>query len=364
MTVLYDDIQLEIAAVSRRLLHAKSDTQRVLGLLDQQGADDYVFWTSAVSQGWTAITIPEEFGGLGLGLLELGLIAQASGATLVGAPFLTAGHGAAQALLHGASQTVKRDWLCRLASGDAKAAIAFGEGHSPLPRAPAVRFEDGRLHGVKRAVTGALGAQVALVLASRADDLVLVFAQLDDVHRSPIRSFDNSRLYGDLEFRSTPATLLAEGQEALELALRLLAEMAVVTAHEQTGGAETLLEMTCAYANSRKAFGQAVGAFQGVKHRLAELYALIEIARGNCIHAAATVSRPDLLTAAACARLSATEAYDTAARDSMQLHGAIGVTWDQGIHLHLRRARSLALEQGNAFFWEDLLAGELTGVRI
>ena len=75
-------------------------------------------------------------------------------------------------------------------------------------------------------------------------------------------------------------------------------------------------------------------------------------------------ARPDFLKAAAAARLSATEAYDTAARDCVQIHGGVGVTWEQGLHLHMRRARSLAVECGNMFAWEDVLARELTGVAL
>ena len=121
-----------------------------------------------------------------------------------------------------------------------------------------------------------------------------------------------------------------------------------MTAHEQTGGAEALMETARDYALTRRAFGQVIGAFQSVKHRIAELYGFIELARANCIHAASREGEVDFITAAAAARLSATEAYDTAARDGIQIHGGIGVTWEIGLHLHMRRARSLAIEQGNS----------------
>jgi acyl-CoA dehydrogenase len=121
------------------------------------------------------------------------------------------------------------------------------------------------------------------------------------------------------------------------------------------------MEIARDYAVTRKAFGQPIGAFQSIKHRIAELYGLVELARANCIHAAARVDRADFITAAAAARLSATEAYDTAARDCVQIHGGIGVTWEIGLHLHMRRSRSLALEQGNSLFWEDILVDRLAG---
>jgi acyl-CoA dehydrogenase len=151
------------------------------------------------------------------------------------------------------------------------------------------------------------------------------------------------------------------GERAAALAREVLARMAVVTAHEQVGGAGALLAIAREYAVTRKAFGQPIGAFQSIKHRIAELYGLIEIARANCIHAASREGEADFVKAAAAARLTATEAYDTAARDTIQIHGGIGVTWETGLHLHMRRARSLAIEQGSAYFWEDLLADELSG---
>jgi acyl-CoA dehydrogenase len=122
-----------------------------------------------------------------------------------------------------------------------------------------------------------------------------------------------------------------------------------------------MMEIARDYAVTRKAFGQPIGAFQSIKHRIAELYGLVELARANAIHAAAREGQSDFITAAAAARLSATEAYDTAARDCVQIHGGIGVTWELGLHLHTRRARSLAIEQGNMLFWEDILVDQLTG---
>lgn len=357
MSILYDEGQQAIATESRRVLDARTDKGRLLKLLEAQGQIDQPFWDTAVEQGWTALAIPEEHGGLGLGLLELGLVAQASGAATAGAPFLTVGYGAAQALV-AAGLT---DWLPKLAAGEVTATVATAEGSAILPPSPAVRFADGKLSGTKTAVTGGQSADLAVVWASGASGPVLVLVELAGVTRSPVNSFDNTRLYADLTFDGTPATVLVEGAAAQALALDVLARMAVVTAHEQVGGAEAMLFVARDYAVTRKAFGQLIGAFQSIKHRIAEMYGLVEIARANCIHAASLEGQDGFLLAAADARLSATEAYDTNARDCVQIHGGIGVTWEQGLHLHMRRARSLAIEQGNLLFWEDLLVDQLTG---
>jgi acyl-CoA dehydrogenase len=189
---------------------------------------------------------------------------------------------------------------------------------------------------------------------------VLVVADLANVERQRVPSFDNSRGAANLVFDDTPATLL-DSDDARGAAMAVLARQAIITAHEQVGGAEKAMLIARDYANTRKAFGQLIGAFQAVKHRIAELYGFVEIARANALHAAANAEGPDLIKNAAAARIAATDAYDTSARDSMQLHGGIGVTWETGLHLHQRRTRTLALEQGNLLFWEDVLVNELTG---
>lgn len=362
MSILYDEGQQAIATESRRVLDARVNKGRLLDLLEQVGACDDVFWNTAVEQGWTALAIPEEYGGLGLGLPELGLVAQATGAATAGAPFLTVGHGVAHALGASDDAALQAQWLPALAAGEALATVAFGEGGSPLPVSPAVTFSEGVLNGTKEGMTGGLKADIALVWALAGGEPALVLAELARAERTPIDSFDNARLFADITFAATPARVIVRGEAARELALDVLARMAVVTAHEQVGGAEALLFIARDYANTRRAFGQVIGAFQSVKHRIAELYGLVEIARANCIHAAARAGQADFLIAAADARISATDAYDTAARDCVQVHGGIGVTWEQGLHLHMRRARSLAIEQGNMWFWEDLLVERLTGV--
>jgi len=362
MSILLDEGQQAIATESRRVLDARVSKDRLLALLEKQGEFDEAFWQTAVEQGWTALAIPEEFGGLGLGLTELGLVAQAAGAATAGAPFLTFSYGAASALIGSSNDEARAFWLPKLASGEAIGTVAFAEGTNVLPETPAATFSGGKLDGLKPAVPAGLKADFAVVWATSNGRPALVLAELGGVSRKGFDSFDNTRLYADLTFSGTPAVLLAEGEPARALALDVLARMAVVTAHEQVGGAEALLYAARDYAVTRRAFGQVIGAFQSVKHRIAEMYGQVEIARANCIHAAAREGQADFLVAAADARISATEAYDGNARDAVQVHGGIGVTWEQGLHLHMRRARSLASETGNLLFWEDLLVTQYTGV--
>lgn len=360
MSILYDETQQAIGTEADRILQLRADQARQLELVEGQGEVDERFWQTVVEQGWTGITIPEAHGGLGLGLVELGIVAQACGTHLSGAPFLPAGHGVAAALLAGGSEVLRQEWLPRLAAGDVRGCIAFSERQSPLPSRPEVTFTDGVVTGTKLAVTGGLYADVALVWASGDAGPVLALVRLDTVGRQWFDSFDNSRATAHLSFDATPAALVAQDRDAETVAMAVLAEQAVIVAHEQAGGAGAMMLRARDYALERRAFGQPIGAFQSVKHRIAELYCLTELARANAVHAAARHGTPDFLRAAAAARMIASEAYDTASRDCVQIHGGMGVTWEAGLHLHMRRARSLAIEIGNNLFWEEILCRQIS----
>lgn len=361
MTILHDEGQQAIATESRRILEARVASEDLLPLLEGTGAWHRGFWDVAREQGWTALALPEAHGGLALGLVELGLIAHQAGRVLSGAPFLTSGYGTAKAIELFGTDAQKDRWLPGLASGDIIGAVAIASGPDALPAQPQVTLTDNRLDGTATGVTAGQAADVAIVLANGPGMPVLALANLKAVERRAISGFDNSRCVADLILNAAPAEVLVTGDAARDAALHILALQAVVTAHEQTGGAEALMEIARDYAVTRTAFGQPIGAFQSVKHRIAELYGLVELARANAIHAAAREGKSDFVTAAAAARLSATEAYDTAARDCIQIHGGIGVTWEIGLHLHMRRARSLAIEQGSSLFWEDILVDQLAG---
>ena len=361
MSILYDESQQSIANETRRVLEARIDKDDLLPFLESTGKYHEGFWDIAKEQGWTALTMPEAYGGLELGLIELGLVAHQAGRTLSGAPFLTTGFGSAKAIEIYGSEAQKESWLPGLASGETIGAIAIASGANALPQQSPLTLADGKVSGTMTGVSGGLVANIAIVMAQGSNGPTLAIVKLDGVKREAIDSFDNSRCLANLYFTDSPAEILLDGNPAREAALHILALQAVITAHEQTGGAEALMETARDYAVTRRAFGQVIGAFQSVKHRIAELYALVELARANCIHAASLEGTDGFILAAAAARLSATEAYDTAARDCIQIHGGIGVTWEAGLHLHMRRARSLAIEQGNSLFWEDVLVDRLTG---
>ncbi|WP_235527156.1 acyl-CoA dehydrogenase family protein [Sphingopyxis sp. 113P3] len=223
MSILYDEGQEAIATESRRVLEARLSKEDMLSLLEGVGRYHEGFWRTAKEQGWTALALPEAYGGLDLGLVELGLIAHQAGRTLSGAPFLTASFGVAKAIALYGSDDQKAAWLPGLARGDTIGAVAFAEGANALPAAPSLTLAAGRLEGRVSGVAGGLAAEVALVFAQGPEGPVLAIADLAEAERSAIASFDNSRLYADLAFAGTRAELLLAGEAAREAALHILA---------------------------------------------------------------------------------------------------------------------------------------------
>lgn len=359
MAFLLDDDHRQIVREAERLLADGFSPDRLRDLLERTGSHDEIFWTACRDMGWTAITIAEEHGGLGLGPVELCLTSQVAGRFVAGAPFLSTSFGVSEALrLHGAASAGRH--LPSLAAGETIGAIHLS---AILDGGDLPTLHDGALYGALGPVTAGLQASVLVTLvhdpATGTDVLALV--ELDErTCRAPVQTFDNSRGYADLAFEGAPAIILV-ATDAHAATFDLLARVAIVAAFEQIGVAEACLERARVFANERQAFGQPIGKFQAIKHRIAEIYVATELARGAALRAVLALrdDAHDLVIRAGAARLCAIEASELAAREAIQTHGAIGVTWEHDLHLYYRRSRALALELGAAARWEDIVAERL-----
>lgn len=361
MSFLLTDEQKQIHESAQRVMSEAFDPDAQRDLLAKPGNYDHKFWQTCRDMGWTALAIPERHEGLGLGLIELSLVAEATGRAIGGAPFLLSSYAAAQALLAFDEEDLKTSWLPKLAHGEKIGTVAFGSGGDAVVTAPSMRWSDGLLTGTARAVLAGTYADFVILLASDGAEPMLLLAELGgETHREVLNTYDNSRGVADLHFSAAPARPLVT-QDAVEAAWSILERASVVLAAEQVGGADKCLELACQYAQTRQAFGQPIGKFQAIKHKLAEIYVANQIARANVMEAALRhdQGRDDFGQLAAAARISASEAYDLAARESIQVFGGIGATWESDMHLHLRRARSAAGALGSRFVWQDRLISKL-----
>lgn len=362
MSILYTDEQKQIGEGAQRFFSDNYSGAKLKDLLETTGRYDERFWQTCRDMGWTALAVPKQYGGLGLGLIEFSMVAEAAGRAVAGAPFLLTSYAASQAILLAADEALRSEVLPLLASGEKIGTLAFAEGSDPVPTELTVTFVNGRISGVKRAVLGGAHADIAVTLASNdgAAALMLVDLNDEDVTREVLSTYDNSRGVANITFNDAPARLLTD-VNATEIAWNVLYLAAIALAAEQTGGADACMEMARDYANTRHAFGQPIGKFQAIKHKISKMYVANQIAKANCLEAAIRFSSggPNAAPLAAAARISAIKAYDLAAREGIQTFGGIGATWECDMHLHMRRARSCAAALGSRFIWEDRLVAEL-----
>jgi hypothetical protein len=305
-------------------------------------AFDAVAWQVLVEQRWLGAAVSTEHGGRGLGAEELTLVAYEAGRALLPAP-LVATLLAGEALKAAGAMQYVRD----LADGRLRVALCL-----PPPGAsqPVVAVRDGQASGVLTPVADGMVAD-AVLCADVDGRCWLVDLRNAGVQRRQLVTLDLAHTAAELTLEKAPALLLG----ALD-AWR--ARAAILVAFEQLGGAQHCLDSAVAYAKERYAFGQPIGAFQSLKHKLAALHVEVELARANAYYGAFVLAGGDaelenLATAASLARASATETYLTVAQESLHVHGGVGFTWDCDMHLHLRRARAMEAALGSATAWRE-----------
>jgi alkylation response protein AidB-like acyl-CoA dehydrogenase len=333
---------------------------------DETHADEV--WKGLVELGVPATTIPEEYGGLGLSPLELCVIAEEIGRAAAPVPFDTSVVLATEALKLAGSEAQKKKWLPRLASGETIGTLAVAEGpQPPKPRSIRTTFGGGRLNGKKVPVADGEAATLVVALANtggqgeRALSLALVELGQPGVTRKRVDTVDPARKHAELTFTDAMSELLGAEGEGWRLLERLYDAAAVYLAFAQVGGAEAAMWMARDYALQRQAFGRAIGSYQAIKHKLADCYVKLELARSNAYYGAMMLADggADFPLAAAAARVAATDAYDFAAKENVQTHGGIGFTWEADTQFHYRRARVLALSLGGPMTWKDKLVSRL-----
>ncbi|MBJ7439524.1 MAG: acyl-CoA/acyl-ACP dehydrogenase [Sphingopyxis sp.] len=340
----YSDDTLAMRDEVRRVLAERFPVGAVRQAADAGQRFDRGFWSLAAGMGWLGVAIPECFGGAALGEEVLCMIAEEMGAALAPVPFSSSILMAAEALLRFGSEAQRECWLPRLASGETIGCLAL---------AGEIAEKGGRLFGVKLPVIDGDIADIALVAVHNA--LYLVELDQPEVRREAVDALDMVRVSA----RLTLDGAVAERLENADLAL-LTDRIAILTAFEQVGGARASLDMAVGYARDRYAFGRAIASFQAIKHKLADVYVALELARSNAYYGVwALENEDDLPVAASAARLAATEAYSLAAKENIQVHGGMGFTWEADCHLHYRRARELAVNLGSTRVWRDRLIDHL-----
>jgi acyl-CoA dehydrogenase len=357
----FSDEQKQLRDQVRRFLGEKCSPAAVRKILEGPDAFDRDLYIGLAELGVLGAAIPEEYGGVGLGDLELCVIAEELGRVLAPVPVSSSIYLAAEFLLMSGSEAQKAYWLPKLSSGEAIGTFAFNEGQGRMtPSKVEARVEGGMITGTKVPVADGSIADFAVVAArDESDDVSLYVVKLDSegVSRDVLESIDPTRDQARITFSGCPAELLGGKGDGWHIASVVMDRAAILLAFEQLGGADRAMEMARDYALERIAFGRQIGSFQAIKHMLADMYVSATLARSNCYYGAwALVSgaseRP---VAAATARVSATTAFQQCSKNNIQVHGGMGFTWAFDCHLYYRRSNALSLALGGLSTWESLL---------
>ncbi|MEU5179656.1 acyl-CoA dehydrogenase family protein [Streptomyces longwoodensis] len=347
--LLYSEEEEALRAAVRDLLTDHCDPAGVIARAESDTPHDRALWKSlAESMGLAGLLVPEELGGQGASHREVAVVLEELGRSVAPVPYLASAVVATEALL----ECGDRELLGRLASGRTVGVLAVGLHLAPGDALPAVRLEDGRLHGE---VTGVADAAAADVLLVPAQDGGLYAVEADAATVTPQTSLDLTRPLATVALTGAEGRRLGDTEPAVRRALRSAAGL---LASEQLGLADWALTETVRYLKERKQFNRPVGGFQALKHRLAQLWLEVVSLRAAARAAAdALTTGQDTDLTVAVAQSYAGPVAVHAAEEALQLHGGIGMTWEHPVHLCLKRAKADSIAHGTSGAHRAAVAG-------
>ncbi len=336
----------ELASTVRAVLTKHGDSAALRRAIDSESGYDERLWQLLCEQvGVAALAIPEEFGGVGADLDTALVVVEELGRTLHNPPMLGSAVLGVQAVLASGDTAAAERLLPEVAEGARTLAVCWADENgwattgvgSQRPAGFGVRADADTLTGTAHHVLDGVGADTLLVVTD--SGLYEIDATTTGVTRTVTRTMDPTRRLSTVTFDGAKATLLNGDPAAITARLRAVAWAAL--AAEQVGAAEKCLEMTVEYSKSRVQFGRAIGSFQALKHRMADMYVLVESARSAAYAAIADLDRPvtgETTLDLESARIHCSQTFRSVVSETVQLHGGIAITWEHDAHLYFKRA--------------------------
>jgi len=344
---------------------------------DERGYTDGL-WKQMAELGWLGLVLPEQYGGSGLDFVDLVVVLEEMGRTVLPGPFFSTVVLGGVAIAAGGSEAQKQQYLPRLAAGDLRVTLAHLE---PSGRwdADGIQLEararggDVVLQGTKLFVPDGHVADV-LVVAGRAPgstgaqgiSLYLVDAKARGVTVTPLKTMDQTRKLAEVAFDgvTVPASAtLGTAGEGWALLDRVADRGKVGLCAEMCGGAQKVLDMSVEYAKVREQFGKPIGSFQAIQHKCANMLVEVESSKSVTYYAAWAVANDvaEAPLAAAMAKAYCSDAYRHVSGEGIQIHGGIGFTWEHDMHIYFKRAKSSEVTFGDAT-WNRELVAQLIGL--
>jgi len=366
MALVLTEEQELLKQTAREFVQEKSPVSELRRLRDSADPDglDRALWKEMAELGWAGVIFPEEYGGMDLGFVELGQILEECGRTLVAHPLLSTVLLAGGCVLAGGNETEKKEVLTAVVSGDRLLALAHQEGAHHDPYAIATRAEskpDGyELRGHKTFVLdGHIADQLVVVARSSGEDdaregltLFLIDADTEGVKVSRTLMVDGRNaaqvaLDRVLVPRSAVLGEVGRGAQILD---GVLDRATIALSMEMLGTLSEAFDKTVEYLKTREQFGHMIGSFQALKHRAANMFVEIELARSIVLEAASALDEgaDDVGLLASCAKARCSDAIFLVGNEAVQMHGGIGVTDEEDIGLFLKRARVTQFTLGDS----------------
>jgi alkylation response protein AidB-like acyl-CoA dehydrogenase len=379
MDFTLDEEQHELARSVRAVLAHDCPIATVRAIVES-GSGPSDLWGKMTSLGWPAVPIPQDLGGLGLGWVELGLVLEEMGRALCPGPYtptVTQLGAVIDAVAVGAQ---RESLLTNVASGLLTGTLALAEATGSWELAD-VSLRATRagaswsLSGTKRFVLGATETKLLAVVAhveengaEIGDGLGVFLVPCDMAEVEADRGIDASRPTATVRFDELK--IGAEGvlgsAGACRAGLqRAIDQAALAMAVETVGSCQAMFDLTLSYAKQRVQFGRPIGAFQAVQHKLADMLVVIEKARAVCYYALMAMDEGDRRAgvAASMAKVASDDCQRLVGKESVQIHGAMGYTWEYDLHLYLKRAAATAALFGNGAAHRRRIAATLAAAR-
>jgi alkylation response protein AidB-like acyl-CoA dehydrogenase len=362
----FSEEQEELRSIVRQFLDAKSPESAVREQMDTERGFDPDVWKQMAEQlGLQSLIIPEEYGGQGFGYVELIVVLEEMGKSLLCAPFFSTVVLGANTLIQSGDDAAKQAHLPGIASGETIATLAFTEPNgrwdeSGIEATATKAGDTWKLNGTKSFVLDGHTADL-IIVAARTDAGVSLFAVAGDaagLTRTPLSTMDQTRKQAKLELADVEGTLIGTDGGGWDVLSTVLDLAAVALAAEQVGGAQQVLDMAVEYAKVRVQFGRPIGSFQAIKHKCADMLLEVESAKSAAYYAGwcASELNDELPAVASLAKAYCSDAYFHATAENIQIHGGIGFTWEHPAHLYFKRAKSSELLFGDPTYHRELLA--------
>ena len=367
------ETQQAIKDAAREFLSHEMPSADVRRLIATETAFDPDVWRQCADQGYTGLMFPEEYGGVGLGLVEMAATLEEMGRALLPGPFVSTVLFAGTALSSGVNERLKQTYLAPICRGEARATVAVLERSASWHRdAVAMEAKDDEagylLTGEKLFVGDASIADFMIVAARTSDRdlmLLLVPTQTSGLQTMMTPSVDLTRRLYRVTFDRVQVPhdhLVARGADA-EVALQHAINVtALGLSAEMVGGMQYLVDHTVGYTKTRSQFGRPIASFQAVQHKCVDMFALVEGSRSATYYAAWALGQgdPDAELAVSVAKAYTSDAFREVGNMAIQAQGGMGFTWENDTHLYYRRAKGSELACGDATFHRDRIGRVLT----